>query len=92
MKVILDRLLLQPNETADTSKGGITLPESMQQLTFKVITTGPGVYNAAGELIPAPAKKGDNLIIANGGKCGVEIVVNGEKYRLIKSDDVLVVL
>jgi chaperonin GroES len=92
MKIIQDRLLLQQNDTKQKTASGIDLPESLQQKTFKVITTGPGVYNMAGKLVPPPVKEGNNVIIANGGNCGVEITLNGDKYRLIKSDDVLVIL
>jgi chaperonin GroES len=92
MKIIQDRLLLQLNDAEAKTDGGLFLTEQSQQKTFKVITTGPGLYNMAGKLVPPPAKEGDNVIIANGGNCGVEITLNGDKYRLIKSDDVLVIL
>jgi chaperonin GroES len=92
MKITLDRLLLQPNETKQKTESGIDLPDSLQQKTFKVLMTGPGTYNGAGDLIPSPAKKNDNVIVAHNGNCGVELIVDGVKYRLIKSDDILAIL
>jgi co-chaperonin GroES (HSP10) len=91
MKITLDRILLQPNETVSKTKGGIALPDSLQQKTFTVITTGKGIYNGSKLILPT-ATDGDTVIISNNGNCGIEIVIDGEKYRLINSSDILVVL
>ena len=78
---------------AQTSKGGILLPDSAQEKPKQgeVISVGPGKYDENGKLMEMELKKGDRVLFTS--YAGTEVLPDEEEDLLILSEeDVLAVL
>jgi len=74
---------------ADTTAGGIHLPESAQERPQKaeVIAVGEGPKLDSGTSVAPDVEVGDVVIIAKYG--GTEITVDGEDYLIMDSSQIL---
>jgi chaperonin GroES len=84
-----DRIVVEPMEAEEKTKGGIVLPDTAQEKPQKgtVIAVGPGRVADDGKRIPPTVKKGDKVIYAKYG--GSEIDVDGKEYMILRESDVL---
>lgn len=91
LKPLGNRLVVQRSK-AQTSKGGILLPDSAQKrpLEGKVIAAGPGKTNESGLLEPLAVKVGDCILF--GSYAGTEVQQNDEEYLILSEEDVLGIL
>lgn len=84
-----DRILVQPMEENEQVKGGIIIPDSAKEKpqNAKVIALGTGKTDKDGKKVPFEVKVGDIVLISKYG--GTEVKLNGEKFTLLREDDVL---
>jgi len=87
-----DRVVVQPLEAEETTKGGIVLPDTAKEKPQqgKVIAVGPGKMLESGERAEPAVKKGDVVVYAKYG--GTEIEVDGEDYMILRESDLLAVV
>jgi len=87
-----DRLVVEPSEAEETTRGGIVLPDSAREkpLQGKVIATGPGkLIEKSGNRADMSVKTGDYVIY--GKYSGTEVELNGETYVILRESDVLAI-
>ena len=84
-----DRILVQPMEENEQVKGGIIIPDSAKEKpqNAKVIALGTGKTDKDGKKVPFVVKVGDIVLISKYG--GTEVKLDGEKFTLLREDDVL---
>ena len=84
-----DRVLVRRCEDNGVTPGGIVIPDNAKQLSVRgtVIAKGPGTENHAGIPRPIPVEVGD--VVLFGKFSGVEVDVAGEKYLMLRQDDIM---
>ena len=92
VKPLGDRVLVQPIEEDEVSKGGIIIPDAAKEkpLEGKVIAVGTGKLDDDGKAIPFNVKKGDKILMPKYG--GTEIKIDGKEYQIMHEDDILAVI
>ena len=87
-----DRILVRRVEEADTTRGGIIIPDSAKDepQEGEVISVGKGRSNDEGKVFPLAVKEGDRILF--GKYAGTEIKLDGEDFIIMKEDEVLGVL
>lgn len=88
-----NRVLVQRSK-AQTSKGGILLPDSAQEKPKEgiVVDAGPGKLNENGILEPLSVKVGDRILFGSYAGTEVKNSDNEEEYLILTEDDILGVL
>lgn len=91
IKPLGNRILVKRSK-AETSKGGILLPDSAQEKPKEgtVIAVGPGKYDESGKLEAMHVKVGDRILFS--AYSGTEIKINNEDELILSEDDVLGIL
>jgi chaperonin GroES len=91
IKPLGNRLLVRRSQ-AQTSKGGIILPDSAQKKPREgeVIAVGPGKIDENGQLESLTVKVGDHILF--GEYAGTEVEVENEKYLIVSEEDVIGIL
>lgn len=84
-----DRIIVQRIMPAETSDGGIFLPERSQKWEREatVVAVGPGRVTEYGKIIEPRVKPGDRVLILKGR--GTEITHEGEKALVVSAGDIL---
>ena len=87
-----DRVLIEPTEQEERSKGGVIIPDTAKEkpVEGKVVAVGPGVRDDSGTLRPLDVKPGDRVLY--GKWSGTEVKVDGEDLLILKEDEILGVL
>ena len=87
-----DRILVRRVEEADTTRGGIIIPDSAKDKPQEgeVISTGKGKINEEGKVRPLDVKDGDRILF--GKYSGTEIKIDGEDFIIMREEEVLGVL
>lgn len=87
-----NRVLTQKMKQAETLKGGIILPDSAKktQEVATVISIGPGIKDKDGNLHPIPVQVGDKVLMDK--YSGQEIELDGEKFVIVKADDIIAIV
>ena len=82
IRLLGNRVMVKRVE-ADTTSGGIHLPESAQEKPQKaeVVAVGEGQKLDSGDVVTPDVEEGDMVIIARYG--GTEITVDGEEYLIL---------
>ncbi|MBA2368355.1 MAG: co-chaperone GroES [Candidatus Protochlamydia sp.] len=91
IKPLGDRVVVQ-RAKAQTSKGGILLPDSAQEKPREghIIAAGPGKLNENGQLEPISVAIGDRILF--GAYAGTEFKDNDEDYLILSEADILGIL
>lgn len=91
IKPLGNRVLVQRTK-AQTSKGGILLPETAQEKPREgvVLAVGPGKLNDKGEREEMSIKKGDRVLFSS--YSGTEVKQENEEYLILSEDDILGIL
>lgn len=86
-----ERVLIQRDESEDTTAGGIVLPGSAQDKPArgKIVAVGDGRLLDDGTRGELQVKEGDRVIFAS--YAGETFKVNDEEYLLMREDDILAV-
>ncbi len=84
-----DRILVRRIEEAETSRGGIILPDSAKEKPQEgeVISAGKGKISEEGKVRPLDVKEGDRILF--GKYSGTEIKLDGEDYIIMREEEVL---
>ena len=84
---LADRVLVQPAAAEEKTIGGIIIPDSAKEKPLRgtVLATGNGTKDE-----PMLLKEGDEVLY--GKYSGTELEFEGEKYLIIKQQDVLAVI
>jgi chaperonin GroES len=87
-----DRVLIEPTEQAERSKGGVIIPDTAKEkpVEGRVVAVGPGARDESGKLHPLDIKIGD--IVLYGKWSGTEVKVDGEDLLIVKEADVMGVI
>ena len=87
-----DRILVRRVEEAETSRGGIIIPDSAKDKPQEgeVIAAGKGKTNEEGKLRPLEVKEGDRILF--GKYAGTEIKIDGEELVIMREEEVLGIL
>jgi chaperonin GroES len=91
IKPLGNRILVQRSK-AQTTKGGILLPDSAQEKPKEgvVVAVGPGKYDESGKLEAMNVKTGDRVLFSS--YSGTEVKHQEEDYLILSEDDILGVL
>ncbi len=89
IKPLDDRILVKQSEAEEKTAGGIVLPDTAKEKPQRgtVIAVGPGKMLNDGNRSGMDVKVGDEVVY--GKYAGTEIEVSGEKYVIIRENDVL---
>ncbi len=84
-----DRVVIRPIDEAKVSRGGIILPDTVQErpLEGEVVAAGPGRRLDNGKLLEMDLKTGDKVIFSK--FAGTEFTVDGEDVLIMAAGDVL---
>lgn len=86
-----DKLVVKVKEEEKTTSSGIVLPDSAKEKPQQgeVIAVGTG-ERVDGKVVPLDVKVGDEVIYSK--YSGNEVELDGEKYLIIRQNDVLAVI
>ena len=92
LRPLQDRILVQRVKEEEKTKGGIIIPDTAKEkpVEGRVIAAGIGKLSEKGNRIALEVKKGDRILF--GKYSGDEIKIEGEKYLIMREDDVLGVI
>jgi len=84
-----DRILVRRVEEAETTRGGIILPDTAKEKPQEgeVISTGKGKITEEGKVRPLDVKEGDRILF--GKYSGTEIKLDNEDYIIMREEEVL---
>src|SRR5438132_14282721 len=87
-----DRILVRRVEEADTTRGGIIIPDSAKDKPQEgeVISAGKGKISEEGKVRPLDVKEGDRILF--GKYAGTEIKIDGEDFVIMREEEVLGIL
>jgi chaperonin GroES len=89
VRPLQDRLLVRRIEEAETSQGGIIIPDSAKErpLQGTVLSVGAGKRLDDGKLVAPDVKAGDTILF--GKYAGTEIKLDGVEHLILREDEVL---
>ena len=89
IRPIGDRILVQHAEEQEQIRGGVIIPDSAKEKPqeARVIALGTGPKSKDGVVRGFEVKAGDTVLI--GKFAGAEVKLDGEKYTLVREDDIL---
>ena len=87
-----DKVIVKPEPAEEKTKSGIVLPDSAKEKPQegKIAAAGPGKLDEHGKRVPMEVKKGDRVLYSKYG--GTEINIEGDKYLIMREDDILGVI
>ena len=87
-----DRIVVRRVEEAETTRGGIIIPDSAKDKPQEgvVISIGKGKTNEKGETFPLAVKENDHILF--GKYAGTEIKIDGEDFLIMREEEVLGIL
>ena len=87
-----DRIVVRRVEEAETTRGGIIIPDSAKDKPQEgeVISVGRGKSNDEGKVFPLAVKEGDRVLF--GKYAGTEIKIDGEDFVIMREEEVLGIL
>jgi chaperonin GroES len=87
-----DRVVVEPLEAEEKTKGGIILPDTAKEKPQegKVVAVGKGKVNDKGEVIPMEVKVGDKVLY--GKYAGTEVTVDDKQYIILREEDILAIV
>ena len=86
-----DRVLVEPIEVKEQSKGGIIIPDNAKEkpMEGKIISVGKK-RDEDGKEIAFDVKPGDKVLLPKYG--GTEVKINDKTYQLVREEDLLGVI
>lgn len=92
IKPLQDRVVIRRIESETTSKGGILIPDTVQEKPQRgiVVAVGPGLYTSEGVMIPMYLEVGQEVLF--GKWSGTEVTLDGETHLIMKESDIMGVI
>jgi chaperonin GroES len=92
LKPLQDRVIVKQTEAEEKTKSGIVLPDSAKEKPTKgkVIAVGPGKLDEKGKPMEIGVRVGDSVYY--GKYAGTDVEVEGEKFVILRENDILGVL
>ena len=87
-----DRILVRRVDEANTTRGGIIIPDSAKDKPQEgeVVSAGKGKISEEGKVRPLDVKEGDRILF--GKYSGTEIKIDGEDFIIMREEEVLGIL
>ena len=84
-----DRVLVEPLEAEEKTKGGIIIPDTAKEKPQEgeIVAVGPGARDESGKLVALDVKAGDRVLF--GKWSGTEIKLEGEELIIMKESDIM---
>ncbi len=92
LEPLYDRVVVEPEEVEQKSKGGVVLPDSVEKekpQQGKVIAVGKGKY-VGGKFVRPEVKVGNKVLYSKFG--GDEIEISGQKVIILEAKDILAIV
>ncbi len=88
---LADRVVLKAVEAEETTKSGIILTGSAKEepQIALVVAAGPGGF-VDGKEVKMTVKSGDKVVSSK--YAGTEVKMDGEKYTIVRLDDILAIV
>jgi chaperonin GroES len=92
LRPLADRIVLKRVKEAETTKGGIIIPDTAKEkpVEAEVVAVGNGRTLKNGKVQPLDVKAGDIVII--GKWSGTEVKLDGVEHVIVREDDVLAIV
>jgi len=92
IKPLGDRVVVEPLEAEEKTKGGIILPDTAKEKPQegKVIAVGKGKVDENGKIVPMEVKVGDKVLY--GKYSGTEITIEDKEYIILREEDILAIV
>jgi chaperonin GroES len=92
IKPLHNHIVIKQQDETETMYGNIVVPDLGKEkpLMGEIITSGPGLINLNGVLIPNTVEVGQIVIFPAFG--GQKITVDGEEYVVCKEQDLIAIL
>jgi chaperonin GroES len=89
---LADRVVIQPAEAEEKTKGGIILPDTAKEKPVEgtIVAAGPGKVADNGELVKMTVKVGDKVLY--GKYSGTEVTIDGEEYLIMRESDIFAIV
>jgi chaperonin GroES len=89
---LADRVVVQPAEAEEKTKGGIILPDTAKEKPVEgtIVAAGPGKVADNGELVKMAVKVGDKVLY--GKYSGTEVTIDGEEYLIMRESDIFAIV
>src|SRR3954462_1352244 len=87
-----DRIVVRRIEEAETTRGGIIIPDSAKDKPQEGegLSVGRGKSTEDGKILPLAVKEGDRVLF--GKYSGTEIKIDGEELLIMREEEVLGIL
>lgn len=91
MKVLNDKVLVEPTKAPDKSAGGLIIPDGAKEVpeTGTVVAVGEGKYHGEKRVSPE-VKKGDKIVFIK--YAGHDVEIDGKKYKIMTENEILAVI
>ncbi len=92
LKPLDDRVVVKQGEAEERTAGGIVLPDTAKEKPQRgnVVAVGPGKMLDSGNRGTLSVKVGDEVFYAK--YSGSDVEVNGDKYVILRENDILAVI
>ena len=92
IKPLSDRVVVQPSAAEEKTKGGIILPDTVQEKPQQgtIVAVGPGKASDSGNIVKMTVAVGDKVMY--GKYSGTEITYDGENYLIMSENDILAII
>ena len=92
LRPLADRVIVKQSEAEEKTKSGILLPDTAKEKPTKgkVVAVGPGKLDDKGKPMELAVRAGDTVYY--GKYAGTDVEVDGEKYVILRENDILGVL
>ena len=84
-----DRVVVRRVKGEEKSKGGIYIPDSVQEKPQEgeIVAVGPGARDESGKVIALDVRVGDRILF--GKWSGTEVKIDGEELLIMKESDIM---
>lgn len=92
LRPLQDRLIVRRKVAAETTKGGIIIPENAKErpLEGEVLAVGNGKILESGAVRPLEVRPGDVVLFAK--YSGTEVHLDGEEVLMLREEDLIAVV
>ena len=92
VKPLGDRVIIQPSEGLEKTKGGIFIPDTAKEKPQegKIMAVGTGKKTEDGKVIPLSVKVGDKVLY--GKYSGTNITIDGEEYLIVREEEIVAII